>query len=198
MALLFGRWDTSNIKISTPGLKEYICLEPVYVPFISKGKHVKKRFGKAKVNIVERLINKLMVPGHEGKEHRFTSGRCTGKKLLATKIVIKAFEIIEKKTGENPIQVLVRAIENAGPREEIVLIEMGGVRVPKAVDVSPQRRVDIALRWIVQSAYKKAYTQHLKAWEALADEIILAANNDPKSRAISKKIEVERQAAVSR
>ncbi len=197
--LLFGKWDTTGIEVMDPGLRQYINLEPVYIPIRARGKYAKKRFGKRKVHIVERLINKLMVPGHEGKKHRFTSGRCTGKTVNVMNIVRKAFEIIEKRTGKNPVEVLVRAIENAAPREEIVLIEIGGVRVPKAVDTSPQRRVDVALRWIAQGTYKKCYKQHLKAPEALAEEIIAAAENNPqRSYAIQKKIEIERQAAASR
>lgn len=197
--LLFGKWDTTGIEVKDPGLRQYICLDPIYIPLRSKGKHAKKRFGKRKVHIVERLINKLMVPGHEGKKHKFTSGHCTGKTVNAMNIVREAFEIIERRTKMNPVEVLVRAIENAAPREEIVLIEIGGVRVPKAVDTSPQRRVDVALRWVAQGTYKKCYKQHKKAPEALAEEIIAAANNDnQRSYAIQKKIEVERQAAASR
>ncbi len=197
--LLFGKWDTSEIEVRDPGLRQYINLDPIYFPHRSKGKHAKKRFGKAKFHIVERLITKLTVAGHEGKKHRFTSGRNTGKILNAMNIVREAFEIIERRTGQNPVEILVRAIENAAPREEIVLIEIGGVRVPKAVDTAPQRRVDVALRWIAQGTYKKCYKQHKKAPEALAEEIIAAANNDPqRSYAIQKKIEVERQAAASR
>lgn len=197
--LLFGRWDTSGVEVKDPGLREYIFLENVYLPIKSRGRQAKKRFGKKKVHIVERLMNKLMVPGHEGKKHKFTSGHCTGKVVNVMNIVKKAFEIIEKKTKRNPVEVLVRAIENAAPREEIVLIEIGGVRVPKAVDVSPQRRVDVALRWIAQGTYRKCYKQHKKAPEALAEEILAAANNDSqRSYAIKKKIEVERQAAASR
>ena len=195
--LLFNRWDTSEIIVSDPGIKDYINLRSVYVPKTS-GKNVKIKFHKSKNSIVERLINKLMVPGHRGKEHRLTSGRCTGKGLKAYKIVLMALEIIEKKTNQNPVKVFVKAVENAAPREEITSIEYGGARYPQSVDCSPQRRIDIALRQMTQGAYSKSFNGKQKAEECLADEILKAFNMDNKSAAIAKKQELERQAEASR
>jgi len=153
----------------------------------SGGRHEHRRFGKAKVFIVERLINRMMRPGKNA-----------GKKILATNIVKNAFEIIHLKTGENPIQVLVRAIENAAPREEITRISYGGIVYPQSVDASPQRRVDLALRFITDGARLASFSNIKPIDECLADEIIAAANYDPKSYAIQRKEEVERIAMSAR
>ncbi|MFP3064318.1 MAG: 30S ribosomal protein S7 [Sulfolobus sp.] len=182
---VFGKWDT-NVEIRDPSLKKYISLMPVYLPHTG-GRHEHRRFGKSKVPIVERLINNIMRPG-----------RNKGKKMLAYNIVKTAFDIVALKTGQNPIQVLVRAIENAAPREEVTRIMYGGIVYYVAVDVSPQRRVDLALRHIVLGAKDSSFNNPKPIEEALAEEIIAAANNDPKSFAIRKKEEIERIALSSR
>ncbi len=183
---LFGKWDYVNVQVRDPSLKRYICLRPYYAPHTG-GRHEHRRFGKAEVPVAERLMNKLMRPG-----------RNTGKKHLAYNIAKLAFDIIYERTGENPIQVLVRAIENSAPREETTRIMYGGIIYHVAVDVSPLRRIDIALRFLTEGARLAAFksTKHIS--ECLAEEIILAANNDPKSYAVSRKDEIERIALSSR
>ena len=193
---LFGIWDTSKVEVIDLGLKRYINLNPILVPKTS-GRNVKIRFHKSKNPIVERLINKLMIPGHKGKKHRLTSYRCTGK-LKCYDIVKEAFKKIEKKTNVNPVSVFIKALENSAPREEITTIEYGGARYPQAVDCSPQRRIDIALRMMVQGAYGKSFNSKRKITDTLADEIINAYNNDNKSNAIAKKNELERQSDSAR
>ena len=183
---LFGKWDFKDIEIRDPGLKRYICLRPVYVPH-SMGRHEHKRFGKAEVNIVERLVNNLMRPGKNA-----------GKKIRAINVVKNAFEIIHLRTGENPIQVLIRAIENSAPCEDITRISYGGIVYHLAVDISPQRRLDLALRFICEGARQASFGNPKPLEECLADEIILAANNDMKSYAVSKRHEMERIALASR
>ena len=197
MIKLFDRWTVEGIKILDPGLKDYINLRPLYV-LKTGGRNVKIRFHKSKNNIVERLINHLMVPGHRGKKHKISSGRCTGKGQKSYNLVIKAFGIIEEQTGKNPVEVFVKAIENAAPREEITTIEYGGARYPQAVDCGPQRRVDVALRMFVQGAYSKSFNSKNKFYECLANEIMLAYDLDLKSTAITKKLELERQSDSSR
>lgn len=193
----FNRWSVVGIKVDDEGLKNYICLKPTIVPRTG-AKYAGQRFYKSNVFIVERLINRLMVPGHRGKRHKITSGHCTGKAMEAYNIVEKCFEIIEKKTGKNPIAVLVKGIENAATREEIVSIEYGGARYPKAVECAPQRRVDLTLRYFTQGAYDKSFNKKIGMQAALAEDIISAFENNPKSAAVSKKREVERQADASR
>lgn len=72
-------------------------------------------------------------------------GRNTGKKMNAMKIVEQAFDIINLMTEKNPLQVLVEAVSNAGPREDSTRIGTSGVVRRQAVDVSPFRRVSFAL-----------------------------------------------------
>ncbi|AGK60715.1 SSU ribosomal protein S7P [Archaeoglobus sulfaticallidus PM70-1] len=184
--LVFGKYDPEEVEISDPALKNYISLEPRYV-YHTHGRHSKIPFGKRKVFIVERLINKVM-----RKEKN------TGKKILAYNIVKSAFEIIEKKTKKNPLQVLVDALINAGPREEIVRLKYGGIAVPKSVDTSSLRRLDIALRNIAEGARKASFKSKRSIEACLADEIISAANNDSKSFAVAKKEEIERVAKSAR
>ncbi|WFO75943.1 30S ribosomal protein S7 [Desulfurococcaceae archaeon MEX13E-LK6-19] len=183
---LFNKWSYDGLIVRDPSLKRYISLKPVFLPHTG-GRHEHRRFGKAEVPIVERLINKLMRPG-----------RNMGKKHLAYNIVKKAFDLIYLKTGENPIQVLIRAIENAAPREETTRIMYGGIVYHVAVDVSPQRRVDLALKHLTEGARAAAFNNPKPIEEALAEEIIAAANNDPKSYAIQRKEEIERIALSSR
>jgi len=183
---LFNKWSFQGIEVRDPSLKKYISLRPVFIPHTG-GRHEHRRFEKGRVPIVERLVNKLMYPGKN-----------TGKKQLAINIVKQAFEIIYVRTNENPIQVLVRAIENAAPREETTTIMYGGIMYHVSVDVSPLRRVDLALRFMVEGARNCAFNNPKPIEECLADEIIAVANNDPKSYAISKKEEIERIALSSR
>jgi small subunit ribosomal protein S7 len=193
---LFNLWDT-NVEVKDPGLKGYINLEPVLVPKTG-GKNTKVRFWKSRYSIAERLMNKLMVPGHRGKKHKVTSGHCTGKGQQVYDIVENTFKILEEKTKKNPVEIFVKAIENSAPREEITTIEYGGARYPQAVEVSPQRRVDIALRQFAQGAYAKSFNKKIKIVDCLADEIMKAYQIDQTSTAISKKLELERQADASR
>ena len=183
---LFGKWSFDDVKVEDPGLIRYISLKPVFLPH-SGGRHEYQRFKKSEVNIVERLVNQLMRPGKNG-----------GKKARAIQIVKNAFEIIHLKTGQNPIQVLVKAIENAAPCEDTTRISYGGIVYHVAVDVSPQRRVDLALRFIADGARKAAWGNIKTIDECLADEIILAAQRDSRSYAIQKRDEQERIALSSR
>jgi len=184
--LLFGKWSFKGIEVQDPGLKRYISLKPVIIPH-SMGRHEHHRFAKAEVNIVERLVNQLMRPG-----------RNAGKKARAIKFVKNAFEIIHLQTGRNPIEVLVRAIENAAPCEDTTRIMYGGIVYHQAVDISPQRRVDLALRWIAEGARLAAFSNPKTFEECLAEEIILAANKDLKSYAIQRRNELERIALHAR
>ena len=193
----FNKWPVKGIVITDSGLQKYINLEPKIVPKTG-GRNVGIRFHKSKTFIVERLINKVMNAGHKSKQHFKTSYHCTGKGITAYKIVEKAFEIVEKKTKENPIKVFVEALVNAAPREEIITIEYGGARYPKAVECAPQRRVDYVLRLFTQSSYQKSFNSKKPIEECLAEEIVNAYNLSQNSAAISKKLELERQADASR
>lgn len=185
-APVFGKYDTSEIVISDAGLAKYIDLNSTAVPH-SGGKHANMWFGKSKLSIVERLINNIM-----------RTEKYTGKKMKAYKAVEDAFEIIEKKAKKNPVQVLVEAIENAAPREEVTRLQFGGISVPKAVDISPQRRLDIALRNIATGVVAASAKNKKSIEDCLADELMLASRGDMTSFAVAKKEESERVAQSAR
>lgn len=186
LPLLFGKWSYIGVEVRDLSLKKYISLKPVILPHTG-GRHEHRRFGKAEVPIVERLINKLMRPGRSG-----------GKKQLAYNIVKTAFDLIYLETGENPLQILVRAIEKAAPREETTRIMYGGITYHVSVDVSPQRRVDLALRFITEGARLCAFNNPRPIEECLAEEIIRTSRGDPQSYSIRQKEEIERIALSSR
>jgi small subunit ribosomal protein S7 len=192
---LFGKWSFKDIVVNDPGLRTYINLKPIYIPN-TFGRHEKVKFGKANVPVVERLINRLLSPGREKGTKKI--GKEGGKKLKAMKIVEQAFGLIEKRTGENPIQVLVRAIENSAPREETIEIRQGGVVRRYSVDISPQRRLDLALKFIVSGARQRAWRSPLTISECLAEELILASRGRFESYAVKKRVEIERIAEASR
>jgi small subunit ribosomal protein S7 len=193
---LFDLYDTSGIEIKDLGLKSVINIQPKLI-LKSYGRNVGK-FGQVKVNVVERLMNRVGVAGHRGKKHKIELGHATGKYSKNMKIVLEAFKIIEKKTGKNPVEVLVKAVENSAPRDEITVIEYGGARYPQAVDVSPLRRVNLAIRWLVHGASDKAFGKKKNISEGLADEIILASESNGDSFAYRKKNEAEKQADSAR
>jgi small subunit ribosomal protein S7 len=195
--LAFNRWNTDGIKVEDVGLQNYISLNPKFVPKTG-ARYAGNRFHKSKVSVVERLINKLMIPGHKGKKHSKSSGHITGKVQQAYSIVEDSFKLIEQRTKKNPIEVFVKALENAAPREEIVTIEYGGARYPKAVECAPQRRIDLALRYMTQGAYQQSFNTKKSIVETLTAEIVNAYNLSTQSAAVQKKLEIERQADASR
>ncbi|XVH30425.1 30S ribosomal protein S7 [Haloferacaceae archaeon DSL9] len=183
-ALLFGVWDVSEIEYADPSTKRYLNATPIAH---TMGRHSGKQFKKSEISVVERLVNRLM-----------QSEDNTGKKQKAIKIVRDAFEEVHDRTEENPVQVLVTAVENAAPREETVRLKYGGISVPKAVDVAPQRRVDQALKFIADGVESASYKSTTSASEALAQQLIGAANYDVQTYSIAQKEERERVAAAAR
>lgn len=194
---LFNKWDT-NVEILDSGLKNYLNLRPVVVPRISHGRHSSKKFYKSEMNIVERLMNHLFVSGHRGKKHKLTSGTFSGKSTTAYNTIKGCLELIEKKTEKNPVEILVRAVENAALREEVSSYQVGSIIARKAVITAPQRRIDMALRFFVQGAHRKSFNSKKSIIHALADEIIAAYNNSRDSNAISEKERLEREAEGAR
>ncbi len=184
--LMFGKFDVTGVTLRDAGMARYIDISPVAVPHTG-GRHTNKPFAKAKMSIVERLINGMM------RTEDFT-----GKKLKAYRAVENAFTMIQKKSGKNPLQALVDALQNVAPREEVTRLQYGGISVPKAVDVAPARRVDLALRYVCTGALEQSHKSKKPIEECLADEIIAASNNDMNSFSVSKKEEIERVAASAR
>lgn len=184
--LLFNKWDLSEVQIKDPGLVRYVSLDSMIVPHAS-GRLAGVPFAKSDMLIVERLINKLM-----------QTEQNTGKKELTIRIVKDAFDIINKKTKRNPVEVLVDAISNAGPREETVRLKYGGINVPKAVDTAPQRRVDAALTFIARGVKNASHKKKKSVSACLADELMAAASGDSRCFSVSKKEERERVAKSAR
>ena len=183
---LFGRYDVSEVVVGDAGIARYIDISPVAVPHTG-GKHSSRAFGKAKMSIVERLINGMM------RTEDFT-----GKKIKSYKAVEDAFALVHEKTDRNPLQMLVDALQNAAPREEVTRLQYGGISVPKAVDVAPARRVDLALRHLCQGALESSHKSKKPIGECLADEIIAAAKGDVNCHSVAKKEEIERVSASAR
>ena len=192
--LLFNKWNSNDIGIEDSGLKNVIALDPAIIP-ISFGRHEHQRLKKAEVHIIERLVNKLM---HFGKKYAKNTGRMGGKKGRMIKTVKTALELIYYETGKNPIELLIRAIENAAPNEDTTRIVYGGVVYHVSVDVAPLRRVDLALRFIAEGVRETTYSNPKTIEEVLAREIVLASNNSMESHSVKKKNEQERVAMSSR
>ena len=183
---LFGEWSFENIEVRDPSLKRYLKIAPIFMPH-SGGRHSAGRFRKSEMSIIERLINNLMKPGSSG-----------GDKARVTNAVRTAFKIIGIKSGRNPIEVLVRAVENSAPNEDTTRIGYGGVVYRLAVDISPQRRIDIALRFLTKGVKEQTFGNRKTFEEIIADQLIGAANNDGNNFGVRRKREMERVAFSSR
>ena len=182
---VLAKYDMNSVKIEDKGLEKYINrgTKNLYLG----GVYSNKLFAKSKLPIVERLINNLM-----------RTENYNGKKIKSYKVVNSAFDIIDKKTKSNPMQVLIDAVQNAAPKEETTRLRFGGISVPKAVDVAPQRRLDIAIRNICQGSVNASHKNKRSIEACLADEIIKASKNDVSSFAVAKKNDVERVAKSAR
>ncbi|KAI8056076.1 40S ribosomal protein S5 [Syncephalis plumigaleata] len=184
---LFNKWTYEDVEIKDLSLTDYLQIRhPVYLPHTA-GRFAVKRFRKAQCPIVERLTNSLMM-----------HGRNNGKKLMAVRIVKHAFEIINLLTDQNPIQVLIDAIINTGPREDSTRIGSAGTVRRQAVDVSPLRRVNQSIHLLTTGARESAFRNIKTIAECLADELINAAKGSSNSYAIKKKDELERVAKSNR
>ncbi|MBP7708066.1 30S ribosomal protein S7 [Candidatus Pacearchaeota archaeon] len=193
---IFGLWDVSEISIADPGLKKVINLDDKLL--LKSHGRIKYDQSKSKVNVIERIVNILQVPGSRGKKHRVIMSWMSGKQQKTTMIVIDTLKLVEKQTKQNPIAVLVKAIENSAPRDEVTAIEYGGARYPQAVDTSPRRRLNLALRFMINGACDKAFGKKVTIVEALAKEIIAGSQNSGDSYAVSKKNDIEKQADAAR
>lgn len=194
-ALLFNKWDVRKTAVNDQGLQNVISLLPSVAIPVTFGRHEHQRMKKADVHIVERLANKLM---HFGKRYAKNTGRMGGKKARIYKTIEAALDILGLETGKNPVELLVKAVENASPNEDTTRIVYGGVVYHVSVDVAPLRRVDLALRFIAEGVRESTYSSLQSIEEVLAREILLASGNDMSSYAIKKKNEQERIAMSSR
>lgn len=192
---LFGKWPC-DVTVNDLGLKKYVNLNPRFLPR-SAGAY-RKRFHKSKTHIVERLALHLMVPGHTGKRHRLSSGRFGGSFYNAISTIEKAFDIIEKREKKNPLEVFIRALENAALREEVTSYQLGSIVARDAVITAPQRRVDRTLRNFANGSYKRAFSGKKKIANTLAEELLSAYKGSNESFAIKERERLESEASGSR
>jgi small subunit ribosomal protein S5e len=188
---LFDKWSYADIPWDTVdrALVDYISVHErhqVVVPHTA-GRYQRKRFNKVNCPLVERLVCYLM-------QH----GRNAGKKLLAIRIVRQAFDLINLGTGENPLVVFVKAVQNCGAREDSTRIGVGGTVRRQACDVSPLRRVNQSLALITEGSRKAAFKSSRTIAECLADELLNASRAAAESYAVKKKDELERIAKSNR
>ncbi len=183
---LFGKYPFQGLEVHDPGLLPYLYLHPVYAPH-TEGRLSGRPFLKSRMHLVERLANHLM-----------KGGSFTGKKQKALRTIRLAFDELAKKEGKNPLQLLVDAVENAAPREEVTRLQFGGISVPRAVDASPARRLNVAIRNLALGAIQASHKSTKSIESCLADEIRLAAKADQTSFAVGRKEEVERVAQSAR
>ncbi|MBN1801524.1 MAG: 30S ribosomal protein S7 [Candidatus Lokiarchaeota archaeon] len=195
---LFNAWSFKDVEVRDFTLEHYINLKPIIVPH-SCGRHEHKRFWKSNISVIERFVNRLLAPGFiQGKIKGRKSSYNSGKKSKLISSIKSAFVLMNLTTGENPVQILVDAIINSAPREETTKIAMGGISYASSVDVAPQRRVDLAIKYIVQAIGTKSHSNVRQFEENIAQELILAARNSQDSRAVKRKDEIERIAVSAR
>merc|ERR1719321_2258929 len=179
-AKLFGKWTMDDVTCAEISLVDYIKTSGVFVAH-SAGRYQTRKFRKALCPIVERMACSLQ-----------GAGRNTGKKLKAVRIVKQSLEIIHLLNPEsNPMQVLIDAVKNGGPREDSCKVGSSGTVRRQAVDVSPIRRVNQAIYLITQGARLAAFRSIKTVAECLADEITNCAKESSNSYAIKKKDEIE-------
>ena len=184
--MVFGKWDASEVTCDDPGLAPYINLTTIGTPH-SGGRHANAWFGKSKLSVVERFINNLM-----------RTGKFSGKKQHCAKAYEDALDKIASTSGQNPLQKFIDAIVEAAPCEEITRIKVGAVSQPKAVDSSPSRRLDVALRNIAIGAASATAKSRRTLTEGIVAELSKAADGDVASYSVGKREEIERIAASAR
>jgi len=116
-----------------------------------------------------------------------------GKKTIAEKVVYGALGVVGKETGEDPLIVFQRAIQNASPILEIRSRRIGGATYQVPREVSPKRRVALAFRWLLGAARSKTGKPMAAK---LAEELILAAKNE--GPAIKRKMDMHRMAEANK
>ena len=184
---LFDKYPYEGVAVNDISLERYISVDAQSSYPHTAGTVSSKQFGKGKVPITERFVCGLM-----------RKGRNNGKKRLAMAALRDAFVIIDALTGRNPLQVLVDALINSGPREDCARIGKGGAMKRTAVDVSPLRRLNIAISLLCKGIRNTAMKGPKTIAEAVADELVAASRNSPSSYAVKKKDEIERMAKSNR
>ena len=128
--------------------------------------------------VVTKLINNIMLDG---------------KKTVAQKIVYDAFDIVKEKEGKEPLEVFEAALENVMPVLEVKARRIGGATYQVPIDVRPDRRQALALRWLTTYSRKRG---EKTMEERLANEILDAANNTGAS--VKKKEDMHKMAEANK
>ena len=128
--------------------------------------------------LVTRLINRIMKDGKKGK---------------AEKILYRAFDIVRERTGKDPMEVFDQALKNVMPVLEVRARRVGGANYQVPVEVRPERRISLALRWIVNYARLRG---EKTMEERLAAELIDAANNT--GAAVKKREDTHKMAEANK
>lgn len=128
--------------------------------------------------LVSKLINKIMEDG---------------KKSVAMKLVYGAFDLAEKKLNKPGMEVFEQALQNAGPNMELKSRRIGGANYQVPVEVKPDRKVALAMRWIIETA-RSQKGKSMK--EKLAEELVNAYNNT--GGAIKKRNDTHRMAEANK
>tara|TARA_B100002051_G_C16723475_1_gene633884 strand:- start:785 stop:1429 length:645 start_codon:yes stop_codon:yes gene_type:complete len=184
--LVFSKWDAAEVTCSDPGIAPYINLTTIGMP-LSGGRHANQWFGKQRLSLIERFTNGLMRRGPN-----------SGKKSTTVSALRDALDIIHERTGDNPLQTLIDAIVNSAPCEGITRIRFGANSQPKAAEVSPSRRVDVAIRNLTTGATGATVKSKRSLTQCIVNEVMKAAEGDVSSFAVAKREETERIAASAR
>ncbi|SJZ92369.1 small subunit ribosomal protein S7 [Pilibacter termitis] len=128
--------------------------------------------------LVTRLINRVMLDGKRG---------------VASNIIYKAFEQVKETTGNDPLEVFEQAMENIMPVLEVKARRVGGSNYQVPIEVRPERRTTLGLRWLVN--YARLRGEHTMQ-ERLAKEIMDAANNTGAS--VKKREDTHKMAEANR
>ena len=128
--------------------------------------------------LVTKLINSIMLDGKKG---------------VAQKVVYDAFDIIKNKTGKDPLEAFTEAMNNIMPSLEVKARRVGGATYQVPIEVRPERRQTLALRWIVEFSRKRGEKTMA---ERLAAELLDASNNT--GAAVKRKEEMHRMAEANK
>ncbi|MCI5839466.1 MAG: 30S ribosomal protein S7 [Peptoniphilaceae bacterium] len=149
---------------------------------MSRKGHIPKRpvepDAKYQDRVVTKLINNVMLDGKKG---------------LATRIVYEAFDKVEETTGENAIDIFYKALENVMPTLEVKARRIGGANYQVPIEVRPERRQTLGLRWLVLFSRKRGEKTMV---ERLSKEIVDASNNTGAS--VKRKEEMHRAAEANK
>jgi small subunit ribosomal protein S7 len=116
-----------------------------------------------------------------------------GKKSTAERIVYDAFDMIEKKTGQKGLDVFKKALDNVKPTLEVASRRVGGATYQIPIEVRPDRRMALAMRWL--TSFARSRTEKTMA-ERLSNELMLAARNE--GPAIKKREDTHRMAEANK